>query len=76
MFYKECFDKKGKIWKILLIGYNEAPDMNSTPPIYGTQVVVDLQAEHATVFAIYAQKVNTNQNPKEFTIFNLRKRGR
>jgi|GEM_PF-303401 len=74
--YKETYDKKGQLWKLILIGYNESPDMEEAPPIYGAQMVVDVQAEHATVFPIYDFKVNTNINADEFTESNLRKRGR
>lgn len=74
--YKEAYDKKGDLWKVILTGYNEPKDMNSAPPVYGMQLVIDLQAEHATAFPIYELKINTNLNVNEFTEANLRKRGR
>jgi Protein of unknown function (DUF1329) len=76
ILFKECYDKKGQLWKLLLIGYNESRDMNSLPPEYGTQVVVDLQAEHASIFAIYEMKINLDLDPNEFTLSTLRKKGR
>ncbi len=74
--YKEAFDKKGDLWKVNLIAYNESPDMDEEPPGYAAQLVIDLQSEHATAFPIYEAKVNQNLNPNEFTESNLRKRGR
>ncbi len=74
--YKVAYDKKGQIWKLVLIGYNEASDMEEAPPVYGAQLVIDVQAEHATAFPVYSFKVNTNISPNEFTESNLRKRGR
>jgi len=74
--YKECFDKKGDLWKVVLLGINESPDMDSLPPEYGGCVVVDFQAEHATLFNFHKAPANTNLDPKMFTLSNLRKRGR
>jgi hypothetical protein len=74
--YKEAYDKKGQLWKVILTGYNEPEDMDELPPVYGMQLVIDIQAEHATAFPIYELKTNTNLKPTEFTEANLRKRGR
>ena len=74
--YKEAYDKKGELWKILLTGYNEPEDYDELPPVYGMQLVIDVQSEHATAFPIYTMKTNTNLDPDEFTIGELRKRGK
>ena len=74
--YKETYDKKGDLWKAVLIGVNESEDMSSTPPVYGGCVVVDFQSEHATLFNFHSFKANTDLDPKMFTLGNLRKRGR
>ncbi len=74
--YKECYDKKGDLWKVVLIGINDSPDMDSMPPEYGGCVVVDFQAEHATLFNFHKVTANTDLDPKMFTLSNLRKRGR
>ena len=74
--YKESYDKKGQLWKLLLTGYNESSDMDEVPPIYGMQLVIDVQNEHATAFPIYQLKMNSNLDPDEFTESVLRKRGR
>lgn len=74
--YKENYDKKGQMWKSILVGYNSPEDMDEGPPVYGMQLVIDQQAEHATAFPIYELKMNSNLNPDEFTESNLRKRGR
>lgn len=74
--YKESYDKKGQMWKKVLVGYNTPEDMDEGPPVYGMQLVIDVQAEHATAFPIYELKMNSGLNTDEFTESNLRKRGR
>jgi hypothetical protein len=74
--YKEAYDKKGDLWKVVLIGYNDSPDMDSLPPEFGACAVIDFQAEHATLFNFHKAVSNTNLDPKMFTLSNLRKRGR
>ncbi len=74
--YKESYDKKGELWKLLLTGYNESEDMDELPPQYAMQLVIDVQNEHATAFPIYSLKINSKLNPNEFTESNLRKRGK
>jgi len=73
---KECYDKKGELWKVLLNAFNDSPDMNKYPLGIGTAMVVDLQAEHATVFPSYKAEANQNYDPKFFTEPNLRKMGK
>ncbi len=74
--YKDALDKKGKLWKVVLIGVNESPDQAKLPPVYATCVVVDFQAEHATLFQFDTVKANSKLDPKMFTLSNLRKRGK
>jgi hypothetical protein len=74
--YKECYDKKGDLWKVVMLGINASPDMDSMPPEYGGCAVVDFQAEHATLFHFHKVTANTDLDPKMFTLSNLRKRGR
>ncbi len=74
--YKECFDKKDDLWKVMVLAWNESPDMDEHPPILGSGAVMDLQADHATLFHWNKVKTNIDMNPKMFTLSNLRKRGR
>ncbi|UCD85237.1 MAG: DUF1329 domain-containing protein [Deltaproteobacteria bacterium] len=74
--YKEAYDKKGELWKILINAFNESPEPDREPPSIGTCLVVDLQAEHATAFPWFDQVVNKNLDPSLFTITNLRKLGK
>jgi len=74
--YKECYDKKGDLWKVVILGINASSDMDSMPPEYGGCAVVDFQAEHATLFHFHKVTANTDLDPKMFTLSNLRKRGR
>ncbi len=74
--YKEAFDKKGELWKVLLIAYNPPVEMGSMPPEFGVAVTVDLQSEHATLFNFTNVLNNTDLKHSIFTVSNLRKRGK
>ncbi len=76
IYYKETYDRKGELWKVLVNGFNESEDQEEYPPAYACALVVDVQSEHATTFPIYSIKANTNLNPNDFTLSTLRKRGR
>jgi hypothetical protein len=76
ILYKESYDKKGDLWKVVLGGWNEPPDMNTAPMDPGIAIVVDFQAEHATLTNIQKTWVNSNYDPNLFTISNLRKTAR
>jgi hypothetical protein len=73
--YKEAYDKKGELWKIILNAPKESPDMNSQPGNMGVSLAIDLQAEHATAVAARSTKANANVEPTLFTVGELRKRG-
>jgi hypothetical protein len=73
---KECYDKKGQLWKVLLNAYNDSPDMNRFPLNVGTTLVVDLQSEHATLLPAYENQSNQGYDPDFFTETNLRKMGK
>jgi hypothetical protein len=73
--YKEAYDKKGELWKIILNGMNASPDMNTQPQEPGLSVAIDLQAEHATAISFRKFEANTNVDMNLFTLANLRKRG-
>lgn len=74
--YKEIYDKKGDLWKLLINGYNESPKLGEMPSAIGFSVIIDLQAEHASAFPWYGQKVNVGFDPSFFSLSNLRKIGR
>jgi hypothetical protein len=73
--YKEAFDKKGELWKIILNSPKQSPDPNSKPQEMGAHMAIDLQAEHATVISARSQKSNTGIDPELFTVNSLKKRG-
>jgi hypothetical protein len=73
--YKEAYDKKGELWKIILNAPKESPDMNSQPANMGVSLAIDLQAEHATAVAARAVKANSGVDKKLFTVGELKKRG-
>jgi len=74
--FKEMFDKKGARWKVMLNAASDSPDMDRYPLRIGTALVVDLQAEHATVFPAYDVESNVGYDPSFFTEPNLRKMGK
>jgi len=76
MPYKEAYDKKGELWKIVLTTQEASKDPNSKPSEVGVVVVIDLQSEHATIENFFKAKYNQGLDPKMFTINSLRKRGR
>jgi hypothetical protein len=73
--YKENYDKKGELWKVLLIARN-APIEPGAPSQLGVGITVDLQSEHATLFNFTKVMCNTNLSTGIFTVSNLRKRGK
>lgn len=76
IIYKEAYDKKGDFWKMMLMGWNLPEDMDEQPPVISVGLVLDLQAEHATLINWHKSVANTGLDPKMFTLSNLRKRGR
>ncbi len=73
--YKEAFDKKGELWKIILGGGNTSPDANTRPMNPGFGLALDLQAEHATAVTFRKFTSNNKLDPNTFTVSNLKKRG-
>lgn len=71
--YKEAYDKKGKLWKVVINAYNDSPNMDTSPLTIGTSLTIDLQAEHATAFPSYNFTANTGLEPDKFTLTNLKK---
>ena len=76
IFYKEMYDRKGELWKVLIIGNNASIDEDEHPITMGAGLIVDLQSEHATVLPVYSFQTNKGLDPGMFTLSNLRKRGR
>jgi hypothetical protein len=73
--YKEAYDKKGELWKIILNCPKESADPKSKPMEMGVSLAIDLQAEHATAVAARSAKSNVGLDPQLFTVASLRKRG-
>ena len=74
--FKEAYDKKGRLWKVLVNGYYASKDMNKYPPGIGTALIIDLLAEHATAFPSYNFKANVGLKPSRFKVSTLRKMGK
>ena len=73
--YKEAFDKKGELWKIILGGGNPSPDPKTKPAMPGFGMAIDLQAQHATIVTMRKHTPNAKLNPAEFTVAKLKARG-
>ena len=76
ILFKEAYDLKGNLWKVLLNAYNESPDMDRYPQAVATSVVIDLQAEHATAFPSYNFEANVKLKPSRFKVSTLEKMGK
>jgi len=73
---KESYDKKGKLWKVMINAYNDSKDMDRYPLGIGTALIIDLQAKHATAFPSYNFKANVGLKPSKFKVSTLRKMGK
>jgi len=78
VLYKEAYDRKGDLWKILINSAAEQINEHSGEPILGWSgtVVIDVQSMHATLFHVHKARVNVGLDPDMFTVANLRKRSR
>jgi Protein of unknown function (DUF1329) len=76
IIFKECYDKKGQIWKIIMNVTNDAKNPRNQPLQISGSLTVDLQAEHATAFAWYSNKMNAGLKSNEFNPTVLRKMGK
>lgn len=72
--YKEAYDKKGELWKIILGGGNPSKDPNKEPMQPGFGEAIDLQAKHATLITMRKVAYNTKLDPSVFTVSSLKKR--
>jgi len=77
ILYKESFDKKGELWKIMLNSASYHPNEEGDDILgWSGTVVIDVQAEHATIFHVHRARGNSGLDPNIFTVSNLRKRSR
>jgi len=78
VLYKQAYDKKGDLWKVMVNAACSTEDIDSGEDIMswcGT-VLLDVQSEHATVFHVHSSKANVDLDPDMFTVSSLRKRAR
>ena len=76
IFTKTAYDRRGKLWKLLINAANGSPDPAKLPPQVALSLVVDVQSEHATAFYWLKQKNNIGVDARLFTLSTLRKMGR
>jgi hypothetical protein len=75
VLYKEAYDKKGELWKIILNGGNFSPDPKSKPSLPGFGLALDLQSQHATIVTFRKVTLNGRINPAEFSVARLKALG-
>lgn len=80
ILYKESYDRKGQLWKIMINSasplLNDSDDLEGPRLSWSGTVVIDIQANHATVFHVHKARSNADLNPSMFSLSNLRKRSR
>jgi hypothetical protein len=78
VLYKAAYDKKGDIWKLMINSGGFHPDRETGKKILGWSgtVVIDVQAEHATVFHVHSARANVGLDPAMFSVSALQKRSR
>lgn len=74
--FKDCYDKKGNLWKVILNIANKSPNPRKVPLAIGGALAVDLQSQHATTFCWYDHKPNVGLNFNDFLPTVLRKSGK
>jgi hypothetical protein len=72
VLYKEAFDKKGELWKIILNGGNFSPEPKTKPALPGFGLALDLQSQHATIVTFRKVTLNSKLNPAKFTVASLK----
>jgi hypothetical protein len=75
VLYKEAFDKKGELWKVILSGGNVSPEPKTKPPLPGFGLALDLQSQHATLITFRKVTLNSKLNPSKFTVATLKAQG-
>jgi Protein of unknown function (DUF1329) len=75
VLYKEAFDKKGELWKIILSGGNFSTDPKHAPSLPGFGLALDLQSQHATLITFRKVTLNSKLNPEKFSVATLKASG-
>ena len=76
MPYKDCYDKKGQLWKVILNISNKSKNARREPREIGGALAVDIQAGHATTFCWYKGESNVGLDFNDFLPTVLRKTGK
>jgi hypothetical protein len=72
---KVAYDKKGKLWKVILHAFNESPDADKLPPPLALALAVDLKGGSATAFAPFESSSNLGMTAADFVESRLRALG-
>lgn len=73
---KEGYDKKGRLWKVVMNAFNESPDPDRLPSPLAFTLAVDLLAGHATAVPTIEVRSNIGLTPARFTESEVRRIGR
>lgn len=76
MMFKECYDKKGQLWKVIMNFTNDSKNPRTQPLQLAGALAVDLQGDHATTFCWYNCRMNVGLTTKDFSPTTLRKIGK
>jgi hypothetical protein len=72
---KVAYDRKGKLWKVILHAWNQSPSPDRLPPPLGLALAVDLKRGSATAFAPFESSSNLGMRSTDFTEGRLRALG-
>ena len=75
MIFKECYDRKGQLWKLIMNITNDSKNPRKEPLAIAGALAVDIQLEHATTFCWYTGKYNVGLTYQDFVPSVLTKHG-
>ena len=73
---KVGYDKKDRLWKVVLNAFNPSRDPDRLPPPMALSLAIDVLAGHATAMPTYGTAADLGLDRAEFTETNLRRIGR
>lgn len=72
---KVAYDRKGRLWKVILHAWNESPDADRLPPPLALALAVDVRNGSATAFAPLESSSNLGLRATDFVEGRLRALG-
>ncbi|MBP7125828.1 DUF1329 domain-containing protein [Myxococcota bacterium] len=69
---KVAWDRKGRLWKVVLHAWNDSPDPRRVPPPLSLAIALDLRRDRATVFLPRLSESNVGLRVSDVTEARLR----